>query len=129
MTSPAGPPARANRSRLVAQPTKPPPWRFEEIAMHQIRPLFAIPIIILCAAVPTVHAADPRFSGSASMTKPADLSGSETGRFSINANLHPVSVVENTGRFELNAKLQQGATPNGTTCGPANDLIFRNGFD
>lgn len=97
--------------------------------MHQLKPPFAIPILILCTVAATANAADLRFSGSASLNKPAALAISATGQFSGSADLRPAPVLQSTSRFGLAAKLQPNAKSVSTACGPANDLIFANGFE
>ena len=97
--------------------------------MHQLKPPFAIPILILCTVAASANAADTRFSGSASLNKPAELATSATGQFSVSAGLRPGPALQSAGRFGLTAKLQPNDKSVSTACGPLNDLIFANGFE
>ncbi len=96
--------------------------------MHLLKPPIAIPILILCSFTATAHAADARYSGSASLTKPTASTTANTSPLSISVDLRPASSGSSAGRFEMNAHLQTGQAPNGNSCGTVADLIFRNGF-
>lgn len=97
--------------------------------MQLLKPPIAIPIFILCSFAAAAHAADTRFSGSAALGKPLESTTSATGQFSLRSEMRPTSAVQSSGRFDLSAKLQPDPTAIATTCGPVNDLIFKNGFD
>ncbi len=94
--------------------------------MHRLH-LLTLPLLIFYAAV--ACAAEPRFSGSASLDKPATAKASANGRFSISADLRPAALTKNTGRFALNAKLQPDLNSINATCEPVGDELFKNGFE
>jgi len=94
--------------------------------MHRAHNLI-LPLLIFYAAA--ASSAEPRFSGSASLDKPAEASASVNGRFNISADLRPAASTQSTGRFALSAKLQPNAKSIATACGPVADNIFKNGFE
>jgi len=104
---------------------KPPFWRFLEPVMHRLRHL-TLALLIFYAATTS---AESRFSGNATLAKPAESSASADGRFDISADLRPAAVTQRSGRFALEAKLQPNAKSIATACGPVADNIFKNGFE
>jgi len=83
-------------------------------------------LLLFCT---TAFAAEPRFSGNADLSKPAEVTASADLRFSLSAELRPAVVVQSTGRFSLSAKLQPDPQSIATTCGTVADDIFKNGFE
>lgn len=96
--------------------------------MHRSKLPVAIPILIFCTLAASAQAAEPRYSGSANVSKPSEPGTSSTGPLSIRVDLRPASPAGTSGRFELNAHLKTDEVPNGNSCGSVADLIFRNGF-
>ena len=94
--------------------------------MHRLNNL-TLPLLIFYAAASC--AAEPRFSGDASLAKSGAPSASANGRFTLSADLRPAAVVQSTGRFALNAKLQPDPNSIAATCGPVSNDIFKNGFE
>mgnify|MGYP007041117643 CR=1 FL=1 len=97
--------------------------------MHRLKLPVAIPILILFTLAVSAHAAEPHYSGSASLSKPSEPSTNSTVPLGIHVDLRPAPPAGTSGRFELNARVQTDQIPNGNSCGSVADLIFRNGFD
>ena len=91
--------------------------------MYRLQP------IALLIFFTTAHAGEARFSGSASLAKPATPATSANGRYSLHADLRPAPIRQGSGRFSVLAKLQPDAKALATACGPVVEELFKNGFE